>query len=104
KMKFGHRGGNYAAKHMQSGRTYMTSHNHGYTVNKETTQEMDLRVTEVSLNDQSAAGVEHAVYDAVSDQYLPESSPGPEDMSYLFDEFLEMITTSQEKNEVDEDA
>ncbi|HLR80273.1 MAG TPA: carbamoyl phosphate synthase small subunit [Bacillota bacterium] len=104
KMKFGHRGGNYPVKHIQSGKTYMTSQNHGYTVIKESLQETDLRVTEVSLNDQSVEGVEHQVYDAFSVQYLPESSPGPEDMSYLFDEFLEMITTSQEKNEVDEDA
>src|SRR5699024_11301870 len=82
KMKLCHRGGNYQVKHIQSGKTYMTSQNHGYTVIKESLQETDLRVTEVSLNDQSVEGVEHQVYDAFSVQYLPESSPGPEDMSY----------------------
>ncbi|HEX6593869.1 MAG TPA: carbamoyl phosphate synthase small subunit [Bacillota bacterium] len=101
KMKYGHRGGNYAVKHLESGQTHMTTQNHGYEVVKESLQKTDLRVTEISLNDESVEGIKHNTYDAFSVQYQPESSPGPEDMSFLFDEFLQMITNSQEKNEVD---
>jgi carbamoyl-phosphate synthase small subunit len=95
KMKFGHRGANHPVKDLRSGKTYITSQNHSYEVTSASLEHTDLVLTEQSLHDETVEGIAHKQYPAFSVQYHPESSPGPEDTSHLFDEFLNMIDTSQ---------
>lgn len=99
KLKFGHRGGNHPVKELSSGRCYITSQNHGYTVNEESIAGTDLEITHINNNDKTVEGLKHNKYPAFSVQYHPEAAPGPHDSSYLFDEFLEMIA-QHKKNEV----
>ncbi len=97
KMKFGHRGINQPVKDLQTGRTSITSQNHGYAVDPDSLTQTKLTLTQVSLNDQTVEGLEHNRFNVFSVQYHPESSPGPEDTAYLFDDFLQRITDEQAK-------
>jgi carbamoyl-phosphate synthase small subunit len=90
-LKFGHRGGNHPVKELESGHCYITSQNHGYTVNEASIAGTDLEVTHINNNDKTVEGVRHKKYPAFSVQYHPEAAPGPHDSSYLFDRFIEMI-------------
>jgi len=91
KLKFGHRGGNHPVKDLESGRCYITSQNHGYTVNEESVKGTDLVVTHINNNDKTIEGLRHSKHAAFSVQYHPEAAPGPFDSSYLFDDFIKMI-------------
>ena len=99
KLKFGHRGGNHPVKELASGRCYITSQNHGYTVNEESVKGTDLEVTHINNNDKTIEGLKHSKFPAFSVQYHPEAAPGPHDSSYLFDQFLEMIR-DHKQNEI----
>lgn len=99
KLKFGHRGGNHPVKELASGRCYITSQNHGYTVNEESIKGTDLEVTHINNNDKTIEGLKHTKFPAFSVQYHPEAAPGPHDSSYLFDQFLEMIR-DHKQNEI----
>lgn len=91
KLKFGHRGGNHPVKSLVTGKTFLTSQNHGYAVDPESLRGTGLEVTEVALNDGTVEGLRHTQYPAFSAQYHPEASPGPEDSNFLFDEFIDMM-------------
>lgn len=91
KLPFGHRGGNHPVKNLRTGRTDLTSQNHGYAIDIESLKETDLELTHVALNDGTCEGVRHKKYPIFTVQYHPEASPGPEDSNYLFDEFIEMM-------------
>ncbi len=91
KLKFGHRGGNHPVKDLATNRCYITSQNHGYTVEDDSVKGTELIVTHINNNDRTIEGLKHAEFPAFSIQYHPEASPGPYDSSYLFDDFLEMI-------------
>ncbi len=96
KMKFGHRGGNHPVKELTTGRTYITSQNHGYAVTMDSIAGTGLEVTHVALNDGTVEGVCDPLRQAFSVQYHPEAAPGPYDSGYLFDQFLEMVTNAKE--------
>ncbi|MGF9712889.1 carbamoyl phosphate synthase small subunit [Paenibacillus naphthalenovorans] len=91
KLKFGHRGGNHPVKDLKSGRCYITSQNHGYTVKEDSISGTDLEVTHINNNDRTIEGLRHKKHPVFSVQYHPEAAPGPFDSSYLFDDFLDMI-------------
>ncbi|BAU27517.1 carbamoyl-phosphate synthase small subunit [Aneurinibacillus soli] len=93
KLKFGHRGGNHPVKELATGRTHITSQNHGYTVNIESVASTDLEISHVALNDGTVEGLSHKTHSAFSVQYHPEAAPGPYDSNYLFDRFLENVAT-----------
>lgn len=97
KLKFGHRGGNHPVKELESGRCFITSQNHGYTVNEESVKSTELEVTHINNNDKTIEGLKHTRYPAFSVQYHPEAAPGPHDSSYLFDRFLQMIADHKAK-------
>ncbi|BBI34647.1 glutamine-hydrolyzing carbamoyl-phosphate synthase small subunit [Cohnella abietis] len=98
KLKFGHRGGNHPVKELESGRCFITSQNHGYTVKEESVVGTELEVTHINNNDKTIEGLKHKTYPAFSVQYHPEAAPGPYDSSYLFDRFLEMIRDNKIAN------
>ncbi len=100
KLKFGHRGGNHPVKELESGRCFITSQNHGYTVNEESVKNTELEVTHINNNDKTVEGIKHTRYPAFSVQYHPEAAPGPHDSSYLFDRFLQMIADYKAKTPV----
>lgn len=91
KLAFGHRGGNHPVKELATGRCYITSQNHGYTVKEDSLAGTDFEVTHINNNDKTIEGVRHTKFPAFSVQYHPEAAPGPFDNSYLFDRFIEMI-------------
>lgn len=97
KMKFGHRGGNHPVKELATGRTYITSQNHGYAVTPESIKNTSLEVTHIALNDGTIEGLRDVSRQAFSVQYHPEAAPGPYDSGYLFDQFLEMIARAKEE-------
>lgn len=88
-----------SGKELASGRCYITSQNHGYTVNEESIKGTDLEVTHINNNDKTIEGLKHTKFPAFSVQYHPEAAPGPLDSSYLFDQFLEMIR-DHKQNEI----
>jgi anthranilate/para-aminobenzoate synthase component II len=87
KMKFGHHGANHPVIDLDSGRVLITSQNHGFAVD-EATLPANVRVTHRSLFDGSNQGLELTDAPAFSFQGHPEASPGPHDVSYLFDRFV----------------
>ncbi len=93
KLKFGHRGANHPVKDLKTGRTELTSQNHGYTVDPESLVKTRLEVTHVALNDGTVEGLKHLDLPAFTVQYHPEASPGPEDSNHLFDQFIELMNT-----------
>ncbi|MFD0671987.1 glutamine-hydrolyzing carbamoyl-phosphate synthase small subunit [Cohnella sp. GCM10027633] len=98
KLKFGHRGGNHPVKELESGRCFITSQNHGYTVIEESLIGTELEVTHINNNDKTIEGLKHKKYPAFSVQYHPEAAPGPYDNGYLFDRFIEMIRAHKRDN------
>jgi carbamoyl-phosphate synthase small subunit len=92
KMHNGHRGCNHPVKNLVTGKCEITSQNHGFAVNPESVKNNpDVEVTHVNLNDGTVEGISIKGKKAFSVQYHPESSPGPHDSRYLFDDFLKML-------------
>lgn len=96
KLKFGHRGGNHPVKNLKKDKVEITSQNHSYAVDDKTVADTGLKVTHVNLLDNTVEGVECVEDKVFSVQYHPESAPGPQDSSYLFDEFIDIIKLSRE--------
>ena len=90
KMKFGHHGANHPVKDLDSGRVAITSQNHGFAVDAATLPS-NIRSTHVSLFDGSLQGIARTDAPAFSFQGHPEASPGPHDVGYLFDRFIQLM-------------
>lgn len=92
KMHHGHRGLNHPVKNLVTGKSEITTQNHGFGVDPEAVKKSKhVEVTHVNLNDQSIEGIRVKGKPAFSVQYHPEATPGPHDSRYLFDEFLSLI-------------
>jgi carbamoyl-phosphate synthase small subunit len=90
KMRFGHRGGNQPVMNLLTNVVEISAHNHGFAV----TADSDLNgaeITHINLNDKTVEGLRHVELGAFSVQYHPESSPGPHDSLYLFDQFVDQV-------------
>ncbi|HQN64232.1 MAG TPA: glutamine-hydrolyzing carbamoyl-phosphate synthase small subunit [Methylophilus sp.] len=90
KMKFGHHGANHPVQDVETKRVYITSQNHGFAADPATLPK-NVKVTHVSLFDGSLQGIARTDKPAFSFQGHPEASPGPHEMSYLFDRFISMM-------------
>ncbi len=90
KMKFGHHGANHPVQDIDTGRVMITSQNHGFAVDAKTLP-ANCRVTHVSLFDGSLQGFARTDKPAFCFQGHPEASPGPHDVSYLFDRFIQLM-------------
>lgn len=88
KLKFGHRGGNHPVKNLITGKVEITSQNHSYAVDWESLAGTGLEVTHINLLDKTVEGLRCEKDHLFCVQYHPESAPGPQDSSYLFDEFI----------------
>lgn len=96
KMHHGHRGLNHPVKNIITGRSEITTQNHGFGVDPEAVKKADhIEITHLNLNDQSIEGIRVKGKPAFSVQYHPEATPGPHDSRYLFDQFIEMIKSQQ---------
>lgn len=92
KMFNGHRGINHPVKNLITGKSEITSQNHGFAVNREELEKnSDLQITHIHLNDNTVAGMQIKNKKCFSVQYHPEASPGPHDANYLFDHFINLI-------------
>jgi len=92
KMHHGHRGLNHPVKNIITGQCEITTQNHGFGVDPEAVRNSSLvEVTHVNLNDDSIEGIRLKDKPAFSVQYHPESTPGPHDSRYLFDDFIKLI-------------
>lgn len=90
KMKQGHRGANHPVKNLLTGKVEITSQNHGFCVDEKSMPE-NAEITHISLFDGSVEGLRLKNKKAFSVQHHPESSPGPSDSFYLFEEFVKMM-------------
>jgi carbamoyl-phosphate synthase small subunit len=97
KMKFGHHGANHPVKDVDTGRVAITSQNHGFAVDASTLPK-NIRVTHVSLFDGSLQGLAWEDKPALCFQGHPEASPGPHDIAYLFDRFVELMNATKAGN------
>ncbi len=98
KMHNGHRGINHPIKNLQTGKGEITSQNHGFAINKEQAlANNNIEVTHMHLNDQTVAGIRVKNKPCFSVQYHPEAGPGPNDATYLFDEFIDLIKSTQKQ-------
>jgi carbamoyl-phosphate synthase small subunit len=92
KMKFGHHGANHPVIDIEKQQVLITSQNHGFAVEEESLPD-NIEITHKSLFDDSLQGIRRKDKPAFGFQGHPEASPGPHDVAYLFDEFIELIKT-----------
>jgi len=90
KMKFGHHGANHPVQDLDTKRVVITSQNHGFAVDPQSLPD-NLRATHISLFDGSLQGISRTDVPAFSFQGHPEASPGPQDVGYLFDRFIQLM-------------
>lgn len=99
KMHNGHRGINHPVKNLVTGKCEVTSQNHGFGVSPEAVNDNEMvEVTHINLNDDTVEGIKLKDKPAFSVQYHPESSPGPHDSRYMFDQFIALIKEHKNLN------
>lgn len=91
KLKFGHRGGNHPVLNLETDKIEITSQNHSYAVEDKSLKGTGLNPTHINILDNTVEGVECKKDKIFSVQYHPESAPGPQDSSYLFDKFINLM-------------
>lgn len=90
KLRFGHHGSNQPVMDLSKRKVEITSQNHGFAVDDQTGSD-DVEITCINLNDRTVEGIRHKKYPVSSVQYHPEASPGPQDSSYLFQDFVTLM-------------
>jgi carbamoyl-phosphate synthase small subunit len=90
KMPFGHHGANHPVRNLRTGQIEITGQNHGFAVSEDSLED-GVELTHRNLYDGTVEGIASPDLMAWSVQYHPESSPGPRDSGYLFEEFVDSI-------------
>lgn len=90
KMKYGHHGANHPVLDLNSGKVMITSQNHGFVVDEDTLPKI-YNITHRSLFDNTIQGIKHKKKPIFSFQGHPEACPGPQDINYLFKEFVNLM-------------
>ena len=96
KLKYGHRGGNQPVRDLVTGRTWITSQNHGYAVEADSLAGRGVQ-SFVNANDGSCEGMSYPDLNCFTVQFHPEAASGPRDTGYLFDRFIAMMRPSAGK-------
>ena len=96
KLKYGHRGANQPVIDLASGKTYVTSQNHGYAVVGESLNPEIGEVSHINANDKTCEGVRYHNINCFTVQFHPEAHGGPLDTAYLFDEFTNRMDAYKE--------
>ena len=98
KMHNGHRGINHPVKNLSTGKSEITSQNHGFGVSPDAIENNKdkIEITHINLNDDTIEGIRVKNTKAFSVQYHPEASPGPHDSRYLFDDFIQSINLDKQ--------
>lgn len=91
KMKFGHRGANQPVKDLNSGKVFITSQNHGFSIDADSLKGTGLELAQINLNDGTPEGFSHNELPLHTIQYHPEAGPGPNDTRDIFDKFYQMV-------------
>lgn len=91
KMKFGHHGLNHPVRDEESGRVFVTSQNHGFSVEAESLPK-DTHIRFINANDQTVEGIENRKLSVMTAQFHPEAAPGPFDSRWIFDDFFSLMT------------
>ena len=91
KLKYGHRGANHPVKDLKTGKVYISSQNHGYVVDETTLNPEIARPAFENVNDKTNEGLEYIGKNIFTVQFHPEACAGPQDTSYLFDRFMDMM-------------
>ncbi len=91
KLKYGHRGVNQPVKNLETGRTFISSQNHGYAVVNETVEAAGGTVSFINANDETCEGIDYKDKKAFSVQFHPEACSGPLDTRFIFDKFITMM-------------
>ncbi len=92
KMHNGHRGLNHPVKNLITGKSEVTSQNHGFAVKLEDiNNNQNVELTHINLNDNTVEGIRIKGKKAFSVQHHPEAGPGPHDSRYLFDDFIKLF-------------
>ncbi len=89
KLKFGHRAVNHPCMDLETGRCFITTQNHGYTIDWNSLENTEFLANFVNINDKTVEGIKHRKKPFLGVQWHPESSPGPYDTRFLFDRFFE---------------
>lgn len=97
KMQQGHRGANHPVQNLLNNKVEITSQNHGFCVDEKSLPE-NVTITHISLFDKTIEGISLKDKPAFSVQHHPESSPGPNDSFYLFEQFILMMKNHKKNN------
>lgn len=91
KLKYGHRGVNQPVKNLETGRTFISSQNHGYAVVNESVENIGGKISYINANDGTCEGADYPDKSAFSVQFHPEACSGPHDTRFIFDKFTDMM-------------
>lgn len=91
KLKYGHRGVNQPVKNLETGRTFISSQNHGYAVVNDSVEAVGGKISYINANDGTCEGVDYKDKQAFSVQFHPEACSGPHDTRFIFDKFISMM-------------
>lgn len=91
RLSFGHRGTNHPVKNLDNGRVYITTQNHGFSIEESSLENTDMEITMRSLNDNSIEGIKHRTLPVFSVQFDPEGYPGYSETGFFFDKFIEQL-------------
>lgn len=98
KLRYGHRGVNHPVRNELTGKCYITSQNHSYSVIPESIDKNLAKISYININDSSIEGLEYCNKDIFTVQFHPEGAPGPMDTVFLFDEFIKMMDRKRLEN------